>query len=282
MQTLPDSPLPASAILGAGTRLGLSVFGKLFLVTTALALVQFIPTLVLAPRFGNGAVTPQEMLSAQFNGPMILLQLACLLALLLIQAVALVRLNNLATGATTDYSSEIRKGLRAFPSLLGAFLLSFLIGVVALLLAGAIGALIGLFGALIFGKAGFVVLLFLVMLVMILYVVMYLMFVQYSIVLEACGPIEAINRSFNLVYGHWWHAFAVLILGVLCLVVIAIVGIIAMSPLMLMAGGSDTGRSLFVSGVIQMVIGAFLEPFVISVVYVLYRDLKLRSQLPAS
>lgn len=282
MQTLPESPLSASAILGAGARLGLNVFGKLLLVTTALALVQFIPTLVLAPHFGDGTVTPQQILSAQFDGPMILLQIACLLALLLIQAVALTRLNNLATGTAADYPGEIRKGLRAFPSLVGAFLMSFLIGIAAMVLAGAIGALIGLLGALLLGKAGFVTLLVLVMLVMVLYVVMYLIFVQYSIVLEGCGSIQAINRSFNLVYGHWWHVFAVLILGVLCLLAVAIAGAVAMSPLMLMAGGSDTGRSLFVSGVIQMVASAFLEPFVLSVIYVLYRDLKLRSRLSAS
>ena len=157
-------------------------------------------------------------------------------------------------------------------------LLSFLIGIVAMVLAGAIGALIGLLGALLFGKAGFVVLLVLIMLVMVLYVVMYLVFVQYSIVLEGGGPIEAINRSFNLVYGHWWHAFVVLILGVLCLVVVAIVGAFAMSPLLLMVGSSDTGRSLFVSGVVQMVASAVLEPFILSVLYMLYRDLKLRQQ----
>lgn len=279
LQTLPESPLSASATLGAGTRLGLGVFGKLFLVTTVLALVQFAPTLVLATRLGGVTVTPQEMLAAQFSGPMLLLQLACVLALLLIQAVALTRINNLATGAAADYLGEIRKGLRAFPSLVGAFLLSLLIGVVAMILAGAVGALIGLLGALLFGKVGFIVLLVLVMLVMVFYVFMYLMFVQYSIVLEDSGPIQAINRSFNLVYGHWWHAFAVLILGVLCLVVIAIVGALAMSPLMLMAGSSDTGRSLFVSGVMQMVTSAFLGPLILSVIYMLYRDLKLRSQL---
>ncbi|HEY1772266.1 MAG TPA: hypothetical protein VGH91_03610 [Gammaproteobacteria bacterium] len=282
MQNLPESPLSASAILGAGARLGLSVFGKLFLVTTALALVQFIPTLVLAPRFGNGVVTPQEMLSVQFNGPMFLLQLACLLALLLIQAVALTRLDNLATGVATGYPGEIRRGLRVFPSLVGAFLLSLLIGIAAMILAGAIGALIGLLGALLFGKLGFVVLLILVMLVMMFYVVMYLMFVQYSIVLEESGPIRAINRSFNLVYGHWWHAFVVLILGVLCLVAIAIVGAVAMSPLLLMTGSSDTGRSFFVSGVVQMTASAVLDPFILSVIYMLYRDLKLRSQLSVS
>jgi hypothetical protein len=282
LQTLPGSPLSASAILGAGTRLGLSLFGKLFLVTTALALVQFIPTLIVAPHFGNGTVTPQEMLSAQLGGPMVLLQIVCLLVLLLVQAVALSRLDHLATGTVADYPGEIRKGLRVFPSLVGAFLLSFLIGIIAMALAGAIGGLVGLLGALLFGKVGFVVLLILVMLMMMLYVVMYLIFAQYSIVLEDCGPIQAINRSFNLVYGNWWHVFAVLILGVLCLLAVTIVAAVAMSPVMLMASGPDTGRSLFVSGVMQMVASAFLDPFILSVIYVLYRDLKLRSRPPAA
>jgi hypothetical protein len=278
LQTLPDSPLSPSDTVGRGLRLGLGVFGKLFLVTTLLAVVEFLPSMALATRFGTGNITPQQMLQAQLGGGQLLLQLACLLMLLLIQAVALTRLNHLATGAAVDYNGEIRRGLRAFPSLVGAFLLSFIIGIVAMILSGAVGALIGLLGALLAGKLGFVALLILVMLVMMFYVIVYLMFVQYSIVLEGSGPIQAINCSFNLVYGHWWRAFAVLMLGLLCILVVAVVAGIALTPIVMAADSFQTARGLFVKGVIQMVAGAALGPFILSVIYMLYHDLKLRSR----
>ncbi len=281
MQTLPDSPLSPSDTLGRGLRLGLGVFGKLFLVTTLLAVVEFLPSMVLATGLGAADVTPQEILHAQLGGGQLLLQLGCFILVLLIQAVALTRLNHLATGAPVDYRDEIRRSLRAFPSLVSAFLLSFVIAIVAMILSGAVGALIGLLGLLLAGKMGFVVLLVLVIVVMIIYVVIYLMFVQFSIVLEGNGPIQAINRSFNLVYGHWWRAFAVLMLGLLCLLVVAVVAGIALTPLMIMAGSSETGRSLFVKGVIQMVGGAAFAPFILSVIYMLYHDLKLRSREPS-
>lgn len=279
MQTLPELPLSASATLGAGIRLGWSVFGKLFLVTTALALVQSVPTLVFAVRFGDATLTPQEMWLTQFSGSMALLQLMCLLGLLLIQAVAVTRLNSLATGAKVDYVSEMRRGLQAFPYLLVAFILGMLIGIVAMLLAAAVGSLIGLLGALLLGRSGFMAFLILAMLVMMIYVLVYLIFAQYSIVLERSGPIQAINRSFNLVYGHWWHAFAVVILGVLCLLAIELIVTVALIPLILSAGGLGNGRMMFVSEVFQMAVSAFLTPFILSVTYMLYHDLNLRSKL---
>ncbi|HEY3858753.1 MAG TPA: hypothetical protein VGM47_03970 [Gammaproteobacteria bacterium] len=253
----------------------------MFLVTTVLAVVEFLPAMVLATRFDSGEITPQQMMHMQLSGGQLSLQLLCLLAVLLIQAVALTRLNHLATGAAADYRSEIPRGLQAFPSLIGAFLLSVLIAIVAMLLAGAVGALVGLLGSLLLGKVGFVVLLVLVMTAMMFYVFIYLLLVQYSIVLEGYGPVQAINRSFNLVYGHWWRAFAVVMLGVLCLVAVALVLGLALSPMLTWADPTETGRSLFVKGVIQMVAGAAFAPFVLSVTYVLYHDLKLRSQEPA-
>ncbi|HEX4299739.1 MAG TPA: hypothetical protein VH327_02625 [Gammaproteobacteria bacterium] len=278
MQTLPSAPLSASAVVSNGLRLGAGAFSKLFLATTVLALVEFLPNMVMATQFGNDAITPQRRLHVQFGGGQLGLQIGCVMFLLLAQAVTLSRLDHLATRATVDYRIEIRRALKAFLHLFCALLLSILIGIVAMALAGAVGALVGLLGALLLGKAAFFVLLVAVMMFMLLYVFLYLLFVQYSIVLDGSGPIEAINRSFNLVYGHWWHTVAVLLLMVLCVLVAAIIAGIALSPAVLMAGPLDTGRGLFVTSVIQMIGGATLGPFLLAVIYMLYRDLKLRSQ----
>ncbi|HEY3859590.1 MAG TPA: hypothetical protein VGM47_08270, partial [Gammaproteobacteria bacterium] len=93
--------------------------------------------------------------------------------------------------------------------------------------------------------------------------------------------VQAINRSFNLVYGHWWHTVAVLLLIFLCVLAMAMVCGIALSPAVMMAGSLETGRGLFVMGVIQMVGSAVFGPFMFAVIYTLFRDLKLRSAAPA-
>ena len=278
-QTLPSVPLSPSAVVGSGLRLGASAFSKLFLATTILALVEFFPNMVMATQFGNEAITPQQRLHVQFGGLQLSLQIGCLIFVLLAQAVTLSRLDHLATGVTADYRIEIRRGLNAFLYLFYAFLLSIIIAFVAMALAAAVGALVGLLGALLLGKTAFVVLMVAVMVFMLLYVFLYLLFVQYSIVLDGSGPMQAINRSFNLVYGHWWHTVAVLLLSILCVLVVAIICGIALSPAVLVAGPLDTGRGLFVMSVIQMIGGALFGPFLLAVIYMLYRDLKLRSQL---
>lgn len=280
MQALPNTPLPATAVVGQGLRLGAGAFSKLFLATTVLALVEFLPNMVMATQLGSEAITPQQRLHVQFGGWQLSLQVGCLIVLLLVQAVTLSRLDHLATGVTVDYCVEIRRGLKAFLYLFGAFLLSFVIAIVAMALAAAVGALVGLLGALLLGKTAFVVLLIAVMMFMLLYVFLYLLFVQYSIVLDGSGPIQAINRSFNLVYGHWWHTVTVLLLTVLCVLVVAMIGGVAFSPILLMGGPLDTGRGLFVMSVMQMLGGAVFGPFLLAVIYMLYRDLKLRSVAP--
>ncbi|HEY3858263.1 MAG TPA: hypothetical protein VGM47_01475, partial [Gammaproteobacteria bacterium] len=131
-------------MLGQGLRLGAGAFGKLFLATTVLGFIEFIPNMVLAIRLGNEAVTPEQRWHMQFGGSQLALQFGCLIALLLVQAVTLSRLDHLATGAAADYGVEMRRGLKAFPYLFCAFLLSILIGMVAMALAGAVGALVGL------------------------------------------------------------------------------------------------------------------------------------------
>jgi hypothetical protein len=281
LQTLPSTPLSATAVLGQGLRLGAGAFGKLFLATTVLAFIEFIPNMVLAIRLGTEAVAPEQRWHMQFGGSQLALQFVCLIALLLAQAVTLSRLDHLATGTTADYGAEIRRGLKSFLYLFCAFLLSLLIGIVAMALAGAVGALVGFLGALLLGKSAFLVLLFAVMIFMLLYVFLYLMFVQYSIVLEGTGPIQAINRSFNLVYGHWWHTVAVLLLIFLCLLAMAVVCGIALSPALMMTGSLETGRGVFIMSVVQMVASAVFGPFLFAVIYTLFRDLKLRSAVPS-
>lgn len=281
MPILPQSPLSPVDILSRGLTLGTVSFGRLLLVTTALAVLSFLPTMDLALHLGNRMMTPESVLQERLSGHQLLIQVISLLLVLGVQALALARLGHIASGVAAEYSSEIRRGMRAYPAMLGALLLSLLIGALALALSAAVGALAGFLGRLLLGKAAFAILLVLSVVVMAFYVFVYLVLVQYCIVLEGEGPIRAINRSFNLVYGHWWRVFLVLLLATLCIVLITMALGIALAPLFVLNASQETGRSLFVMGVFQMAGTALAMPFFLAILYMLYHDLTLRSRLVA-
>ncbi|MGE5624209.1 MAG: hypothetical protein ACM3ZT_01530 [Bacillota bacterium] len=277
MRALPTSPQSPAEIIGSGFELGIGIYAKLFMATSLIAFLQLLPIMDLALRLGNTEVTPEAQLSEQFSGHQIMVQLAVLFMALLVQGMAIARLDHLAQGQPGDYRDEWHRGLKAFLPLVGALLLSIAIGVAGGLLASVVGLLIGFLGSLVFGKAGFMFFFVATLFVTILYICVYLLFIQYCIVLEGRGPIEAVNSSFRLVYGRWWRPFTVLLLLLLVFIVAAILLMIVVVPVALALHGPQTGRSLFIQGVIQMVATAVVTPLILAIFYTLYRDLKLRA-----
>jgi|GEM_PF-3584757 len=271
------SPQSPAQIIGSGLELGFGVYLKLFMATSLIAFLQLLPTMDLALRLGNTEFTPEYRLEQQFSLHQCLLQLATLLLILLVQGMAIARLDHLAKGLMGDYRDEWRRALKAFLPLLGAILLSLGIIVAGCLMGAVIGLLIGLVGGLLFGKAGFALFFALTLAAVVFYVLIYMLFMQYCIVLEAKGPITAVNRSFRLVYGKWWRSFTVIVLMLLIIVLGGILFGIVLAPAMMATGGNLTGRGVFIMGVIQMAVGAVIAPVMLAVFYTLYHDLKLRS-----
>jgi hypothetical protein len=267
-------------LLLRGLQLGTHSFVKLFMITTFSGLLALLPTLYMAMRIGDTVLTPSAQL--QFvDGRWGLIELLSLISILLLQGIVITRMDLIARENRTDLGVEWRSALRALLPLIGALLLCMGIFIVTCLVAGIAGMLAGLVGMLFAGKAGLIFVLIVTLLAACIYVSIYLLFIQYFIVLDRKNPLDAVNGSFNLVYGKWWSTFLVLLVLVLTVVILAV---LIMLPFLAVFGAfatEQTGRGLLIKGVLEMIFTAIFAPFGLAVIYLLFQDLKLRRQAPA-
>lgn len=263
-------------IVGRGLELGATCFGKLFMASSLIAFIWLLPTLDTALRLGSTPLTPDYMLHMLLGWHWFAVWILTLCLMLLAQGFMVTRLDRIARGGAIGFRAEWGETRRAFLPLLGTLVLCFLILLAAVMIAAVIGSLAGGVVALFAGKAGFMFVLQLSMVVTLMAIVIYLLFTQFLVVLERKRPVAAINGSFALVYGFWWHAFLVLLMLFLLMFGVAILAALPVMPLLHEGDGLRDGRSMLVQGVLQMVMTAVSGPFTLSVMYLVYNDLKLR------
>ncbi|MGH8401289.1 MAG: hypothetical protein ACRESU_09320 [Gammaproteobacteria bacterium] len=250
MTTLQGTPQAPSQILSVGIGIGANSFPKLFLFTTLAGFLGLIPVLFLAVRVGDVSLT-REVMSAARDGTWYLIEIICVVASILIQAVMLTRLDNLVQRGTTDFNGEARHALRVLLPLIAGTIVAvcaLIVGYVLLLVPGVI-------------------------------LTISLAFFQFCVVLDHQGPIEGLNRSHTLVWGNWWRTLLVIILMLLVVILIAVVLLVPFALMLGVHPGVGTGRSLLVQGVLEMVAEAVFSPFILAVMYVQYHDLKVRRAL---
>ena len=277
MKPLPTAPQSPVEIIGSGFGLGIGVYPKILMATSLIAFLELLPTMNLALHLGDVEITPEEQLRQQLSSHQLLVQLASILLVLLVHGMLIARLDHFARGHAVEYRDEWKRGLRAFLPLVGALILSLLIVCAGFLLSLLIGQFTGMVGGLLMGESGIKLFSATTAVCIMLYMVVYLLFIQYCIVLEARGPIDAVNASFRLVLGRWWRTFAVLLLLFLMVIMLGIVLGVFAAPFVLSVINHQTGRSLFILGVAQMIITAFVSPVFFAILYMLYNDLKLRA-----
>lgn len=275
MSRLPTEPLAPMQILFHGMQLGASIFGKLFMGTTLIGFVMLLPTLDNAMRLGNDELTPERML-AILGWRWLLVQLLSAVLVLLVQAFLISRIDSLVREDRLDARAEWQNSLRAWLPLFLAFLLCIGIVIVAGIAGAVAGLVTGLVATLLAGKAGFAMGFVIGLFAVLVFVLVYLFFIQYFIVLERRGPVDSINLSFNLVHGHWWHIFQVLLAFMVMAIGISVLCALPFAAISDLGGSVETGRSLLERGVLEMVGAAVLGPFLLCIVYLQYVDLKLR------
>ena len=276
---LPAEPLSPLPLLFRGLELGAYGFTKLFMATTLLGFLGLLPTVDMAMRLGDNALgeDPASVL-ALFNGRWLAVWAAAFALTLLIQAMAIARLDHLAQSGVVDFRTESLQGLRAWLPLVGALLLCVGMGVLVLIPVSLVGLLAGALGAVVVGRAGFAAVTTATIIGLAFCIAVYLLFIQFFVVLERRAPMDSINKSFNLVYRNWWRTFAVL-LGFLVVVLgVCILAVIPIVPWLHLTAQPPTGRNLLERGVLQMIGVAVFTPFSLGVLYLLYNDLKLRKR----
>ena len=252
MFELASTPRDLGEILQQGIGLGRLAYRRLFMLTSVIAFLGVVPTACLV--WGAGDVPmPYTQIFDELSGRYGIAALLVALLGMLLRALMLNRVAAAARGQTYGLNEEFQRALRAWPWLVIA-------GFVYLVAVG-LGTLLLLVPGLILAVS--------------------LMFEEFGVVLEGYGPIQALNASHNLVWGHWWRTLGLLILVFLPLsVLLAIVAALLGLDLGSTGDTAVTGRSMFGQAVLEMVFLAVFGPFVDSILYVYYHDLKLRKQSP--
>ena len=275
MPSSPQAPQSPLQIWYGGIELGVHVFGKLFLFTSLIGILGLLPTLDLGLRIGDRPVTP-ESLKSLLDTRWFSIETVCILLSLLVQAVIIIRLDRLAAPEHGAVETDWRQACRSWLPLLGTMVLLILIVLFAAIIAGIVGAITGIVAGLFLGKIGAAAMVVTLLCAAMVFLVVYLIFIQFAVVLDKKRPLAAIDMSFNLVRGNWWRTFLVL------LVMGAALGGILMSVSLPMdtwlgwRGGVQTGRVMLEKSVLQLVFSALSGPFIMAILYVQYRDLKLR------
>ncbi len=250
MFELAGTPRELGDIFLQGITLGRLAYRRLFMLTSLIAFLGIVPTAYLVWGTGDTVMTYEQLLD-RMGGGYGLVSLALLLPSLLIQAILSYRIAAASRGQTYGAHEELQRAVKAWPWLVVAlivYLLTVALGTVLLIVPGAI-------------------------------LLVSLMFWDYGVIFEGLGPLQALNASHNLVWGHWWRT-----LGMILMIFLPIWVLLGILGALMGLGGDDThamtttGRSLFEQGVLEMVAIAVLAPFGYSIRYVYYHDLKLRKQ----
>jgi hypothetical protein len=89
---------------------------------------------------------------------------------------------------------------------------------------------------------------------------------------------SALKRSFRLIRGRWWPAFALLVLGAILTAIVSNVVALGLNALTFTDLGEDTLARLIISAVSSTVASVIATPFQAAFVAVLYFDLRVRKE----
>jgi hypothetical protein len=270
-----------------GMALGLASFRKLIALTTVLGFLSLLPTIYMAMKFGDQVISPNFMLQlfkqGHFIFTMLMLQLSVLILSSFVNVLIIRRLDE--TARETQRNHELGFALHKLVPLALAYILVFITLMVGILLAAVVGALFGAVFGMLFGHAAAVVVTEICIFTALIYIAINLLFFQFAVVLDGKGPVGSLNRSCALVFRNWWRTFMVLLCTVLVIAVIVIMVLIPLAAVMPIGHwlpaltATETGRTLLIKGVLQLIGGAILAPFVLGILYMLYHDLKTRNAL---
>ena len=286
MFQLESTPQRPGRILSRGLELGWLGFGRLFGLAAVLGLINLLPTLYFAKWLGDATLTRDTLLqllrSKDFAADFLLLELLVLVLNSLVSALIILRVERLVTGAPA--ARELRFALGKLPALVLAGILVFITVLIGTLIALLMGGVLGAVAASALGRGAAAVIVQICIFAAVIFIAVNLLFFQFVIVLDGKGPVAALNHSCALVFRNWWRTFLVLLITIAVIAVCAAAVMLPLSltPWLHSLAGADTGRSLLVKGVLRLVGTAVFTPFVMAILYVLYRDLKVRRAPTAS
>lgn len=102
---------------------------------------------------------------------------------------------------------------------------------------------------------------------------------QTILLLERLGPIKSLNASHRLIWGKWWRTATILTVGgIIILVTYLIAGFAGALGGAVMSGGEAILATTIAMVVVIAAISMFIGPYLVSLLLVIYWDLKLRKE----
>jgi hypothetical protein len=265
---IPLRPLGLGDILkGSFLALGrswLPLLGFYLLATLAVALVVFVPLLLVAAAGADGG--PPAVLAFSAFGP-VGATLGVLIVSALALAVPMVALRDTVVGRKVTWSNLWERIGSRTMRVLGTFLLTaclalpFLL-VVGLGVAGIAGGIhLDGAGGVVLGIVGF--LLLCAGLVGMVWMVYRLIFAPAITVLEGLGPVASLRRSAALVKGDWWRIFGISYLmgmiagaiGYVAMLLVVMIGALMLIPTFASMGSSvEAGPTWGIAAIVTVVV----------------------------
>lgn len=250
-------PRSATELVDAAFRLLRTCYTKL----AALAAVALAPYIVLVLIVRVDPLDPARVLGAA------LLQLLCLT---IAEAAVVLAASEIYLEGALHGGSALATALRRVPVVIAAQLVRyFFIGVLtmAAVFIPAMVAALAFSGArpVILGAAIVVLAILLVV-----YAGLSTILTVPALLLERAGPVYAVQRSWRLVRGQWWHTFWAMCLA--WIIYLAVFVVLSLAISMLMTANPVVSRLL------SAIVLAFAYPLIGVVTTLLYYDLRMRKE----
>jgi len=283
MYEFPDKPLGIFSIIGNVFKLAICSFKKTWLILGFFSVCFFLSAQKLSTlnydlqlQLKNSS-TAKNLVSQNLlirdSGLTFAIVVLCLIVMLFLSIMLIKRLNEVAKGPRVDKDTSI----------ISLWFRIFFASIIIAVLFSAIGFVFG-FGAHLLTNSGLSgLLMFFAGLLIFFFMVLFIVNMP-AIIFENLGPWKGIKRSSQLVWGNWWHTFWAFFVTAFCISIVEIVIIVLF--LLIDAGTGNLHLSTLKSQVnypisLQIVVslmrGFIHMPLIFSLLYVIYRNLKLRA-----
>jgi hypothetical protein len=254
MVTVPTTPQGIGGILDTGIKLFISTLKTMLPIAFIGGLVINLPALVMRlPGFAMDPTADPEVVAAA-AGPFVILTLAASILSLAFYNAVLLKIDATVKGAEMSVGEAFTQGLRRFPAALGTgilYMLAVVLGMVLLIIPGLILSI-------------------------------YLYCAVLLAVIDRCGPIEAIKRSYNITKGSWWRVATILTVAIIIVFVVALLITVLLGAIGVVSGGLSgdlaamTTAPLWVDLLLVPLTNGIYIVLMSCILYAVAADLKLR------
>jgi len=237
----PTAPLSIGGVLDNGFQLLRASFGSVFGLALISALIGSAPNLML----------PQPPLTGEPGIPTGVLagSLVAGLVSALFYGAIIARIDACIKTTGMTFSEAVQVGARRLLPMILCFILYGLAVVGGLLLLVVPGLIL----ALSLGMA------------------------PYLVITENLGPVDALKRSHNLVWGHWWRT-AIIITVIMFILMSAYLLVGLVSGFSVLAGGAEVGQGGLLVNLAMALFSAVITPVAYALGLALLTDLQLRKE----